>query len=30
MTDKYGSDLRWFDAIAHKKDCFRQRAFDFK
>lgn len=30
MTKKFGPDLKWFDAIAFKKDTFKIKSFDFK
>ena len=30
MVKKYGPDLKWFDAIAFKKDTFKMKSFDFK
>lgn len=30
MTRTYGPDLKWFDAIAFKRDTFKIKSFDFK
>jgi len=30
MTRKYGPDIKWFDVVCMRKDCFKLKAFEFK